>query len=67
MSNGELLSLMADEIATLRALANTGCPLLGEDIGDVIGHLERAFDGLTDDPTVMKDVAPSFMDRLRRD
>jgi hypothetical protein len=67
MSNAELLSLMADEIATMRALANTGCALLGEEIGDVVAHLERVFDALTDDPKVMKDVAPSFMNRLRRD
>jgi hypothetical protein len=67
MSNADLLSFMADEIATLRWLLETGCLSLGEEIEVVVTHLERVFESLLDNPEVMNDVTPSFMDRLRRE
>jgi hypothetical protein len=66
MSNAELLSLMANEIATLRELVDTGCLLLGDEVEAVVAHLDRVFESLLDNTEIMKDVTPPFVDRLRR-
>jgi hypothetical protein len=66
MSNAELLSLMADEIATLRRLAETASPILGRNLSDALSHLDRVYDALLDDPEVMRTVGFSLADRLPR-
>jgi hypothetical protein len=67
MFNAELLSLTADDIATLRELVDNGVLVLGDEVEAILAHLDRVFGSLLDDPDVIKDVTPSFKDRLRRE